>query len=168
MGSAVERKSAKSIVLEMLKKERGHQKDMNKKDKTCKYYPFFCEHIGHSTAGDKMCDDVGWRKQKFVITDSGSEDLVYIKGELTKVWSYLYKIQEQAEALRKTYLEELAIYKSEMAGTSAGLEIKKLIYIEEVRKTARKHGWYLKDRRKGTFDHVLIPYFMASIRYLSK
>ena len=38
----------------------------------------------------------------------------------------------------------------------AGVEIKKVIYIEEVRKTARKHGWYLKEKRKRMVDHVLI------------
>jgi len=51
----------------------------------------------------------------------------------------------------------LAIYKAEQHGTAAGAEIKILIYIEEVRKTSRKHGWYLKEKRKRMVDHVLIP-----------
>ena len=40
-GSALENKSAKSIVLQNLKRERALQQNMAKEDKTCKYYPFF-------------------------------------------------------------------------------------------------------------------------------
>ena len=77
-------------------------------------------------------------------------------------WTALYHIQEHAESLRLTYLEELAAFKAEQYGTTSGAEIKKLIHIEEVRKTARKHGWYLKEHRKGMVDHVLIPTFNIS------
>ena len=61
--------------------------------------------------------------------------------------------------LRTTHLEDLAIYKAEQAGTTASVEIRKLLHIEAVRKTAKKYGWYLKEQRKGMVDHVLIPTF---------
>ena len=100
--------------------------------------------------------------KKFDITDSGSNAIDYINEELKKAWLLLYHIQEHAESLRKTYIEELATYKAKN-GIASGAEIKKLIYIEEVRKTARKHGWYLKERRKGMVDHVLIPTYNTAV-----
>ena len=42
-------------------------------------------------------------------------------------------------------------------GTTAARELKKLIHIEKARKTAQKHGWYLKQKRKGMVNHILIP-----------
>ena len=51
----LDRKLAKTIVLECLKKERRLQKDVQKNEKTCKYYPTFCSIIGHSTTADKRC-----------------------------------------------------------------------------------------------------------------
>ena len=58
--------------------------------------------------------------------------------------------------------EELALYKAEESGTTQGGELKKLIHIEIVRKTARKDGWYLKEHKKGMVDHVVVPTFMVS------
>ena len=107
--------------------------------------------------GERDTEDVTWRQTKFAITDTGSQDLVYINSELKQAWNRLYAIQNKADILRTTYLEDLAQYKAETLGTTASQEIKKLIHIEEIRKTAKKHGWYLKEHRKGMVDHVLIP-----------
>ena len=54
-GMAMERQSAKKIVLQCLKNERSLQKDLEKDRKTCKYYPHFCDIVGHCSAADKQC-----------------------------------------------------------------------------------------------------------------
>ena len=54
-GMAMERKSAKNIVLQCLRNERSVQKGLDKDMKTCKYYPHFCETVGHCSAADKRC-----------------------------------------------------------------------------------------------------------------
>ena len=59
----------------------------------------------------------------------------------------------------KTYLEDLTTYKVEIVETQVTLELKRLIHIKEVSKTARKHSWYLKQRRQGMVDHILTPSF---------
>ena len=61
--------------------------------------------------------------------------------------------------MRQTHLEKLVTYKGETEGTSAATELKKLLHIEQVRNTAKKHGWYFKEKRKGMIDHILIPKF---------
>ena len=54
-GTPIEYKSAKAIVLKSLQESREKNKIMSKEKKTCKYYPFFCDKTGHSTASDKRC-----------------------------------------------------------------------------------------------------------------
>ena len=81
----------------------------------------------------------------------------YINGNLRRAWSDLHLTQKKAGQLRKSHLEELAAFKGEADNTTAAKELKKLMHIEQVRKTARKHGWYLKERKKGMVDHILIP-----------
>ena len=81
----------------------------------------------------------------------------YINGKLRQAWSDLHLTQKKAGQLRKSHLKELAAFKGEADNTTAAKELKKLMHIEQVRKTARKHGWYLKEREKGMVDHILIP-----------
>ena len=71
-GAALETKSAKSIVLIALKEGRDLNKNRDKKDSTCKYYPIFCSHVGHSTAADKNCDMNGKSKDE---KKSASDDM---------------------------------------------------------------------------------------------
>ena len=80
------------------------------------------------------------------IQDSGEEDLEYINWKLRLAWKELHETQKSAGILRLTHLEELAIHKGEAEGASAVKELKKLMHIEKIRSTARKHGWYLKIR----------------------
>ena len=56
-------------------------------------------------------------------------------------------------------MEDLTTYKGEIEGTLAAIESKKLLHVEKVRDTAKKHGWYLKEKKKGMMDHILIPTF---------
>ena len=91
------------------------------------------------------------------ITDTGSGDHQYTKLQLKLTWQELHSTQYKSDALRTTHVEDLATYKAEQTGTSTCSELQKLLHIETVRKTAQKHGWYLKEQRKGMVDHVLIP-----------
>ena len=52
----------------------------------------------------------------------------------------LHEDQKNTDQLRTQRLEDLAAYRSDRVGTQIAVELKKLIHIEEVRKTARKHG----------------------------
>lgn len=63
----------------------------------------------------------------------------YINEALKEAWNELYNTQRNANILCKTYLEDLAQYKADKYGTTEEQEIKKLIHIEEVRKTTKKH-----------------------------
>ena len=87
-------------------------------------------------------------KEKLSIIDTGDEDYNYVYSQLRVAWTDLYGAQKQAGHLRQTFLEELAVHKAEQQGTIAATELKKLIHIEAVRKTARKHGWYLKAKKQ--------------------
>ena len=74
------------------------------------------------------------------IKDTGSGDRQHIKLQLKLAWQALHQTQKHSDALRSTHLEDLATYKAEQTGTATSLELKKLIHIEAVRKTAQKHG----------------------------
>ena len=78
-GSALENKSAKSIVLQNLKRERALQQNMAKEDKTCKYYPFFCDKIGHSSAANKRCDMKDKSPDEKKLASDEMEDLLIEK-----------------------------------------------------------------------------------------
>ena len=78
-GSAIETKSAKAIVLEILKLNRQEQKDVDKRDKTCKYYPIFCSKVGHNSAQDKQCNMNGKSKEDKKISSDSMEDLMIEK-----------------------------------------------------------------------------------------
>ena len=97
------------------------------------------------------------RQKQLGIQDSGSQELDYINDKLRLTWSELHSTQKNAGQLRKTHLEELAAFKGEAEHTTAAKERKKLLHIEQVRKTAMKHGWYLKEKRKDTLDHIRSP-----------
>ena len=71
----------------------------------------------------------------------------------------MHEAQKFAGILRLTHLEELSAHRGEAEGASAVIELKKLIHVEKVRNTAKKHGWYLKDKGKGMVDHTLTPTF---------
>ena len=62
----------------------------------------------------------------------------------------------------QTHLEELAAHKGEAEGISAVKELNKLIHIEKVRNTARRHGWSLKEKRKCMVDHIPTPTFVVT------
>ena len=68
-------------------------------------------------------------------------------------------MQGKTDQKRKTYLKDLNTCKAEIGKTHTTSELKRLIHIEEVRKTRRKHSWYLKQRRQGMVDHILTPSF---------
>ena len=78
-GFAIEIKSAKAIVLETFKLNRDKQKDVEKCNKTCKYYPIFCDKVGHSTARDKRCGMHGKSSDAKKIASASMEDLMIEK-----------------------------------------------------------------------------------------
>ena len=78
-GSAIEIKSAKAIVLETFKLNRDKQKDVEKCNKTCKYYPIFCNAIGHTTASDGRCLMHKKSKEDKKIASDNMEDLLIEK-----------------------------------------------------------------------------------------
>lgn len=53
--SAIDHKSAKCIVLITIKKESDQNKYFKKEERTCKYYPVFCDKIGSAFASNKQC-----------------------------------------------------------------------------------------------------------------
>ena len=77
--SAVEHKTAKSVILEILKKQRQTNKTYEKDQRTCKYYPIFCHGIGHTTAGDKRCDMNKKSKEEKKIASDNMEELLIEK-----------------------------------------------------------------------------------------
>ena len=77
--------------------------------------------------------------------DTGTQDCQYIKLQIKLARQELYNIQNKADVLRKTRLEYLATYKAEQAGTTASVEIRKLLHIEAVGKTTKNYGLYLKE-----------------------
>ena len=56
-------------------------------------------------------------------------------------------MQGKTDQKRKTYLKDLTTYKADIGETQVISELKRLIHIEEMRKIARIHSWYLKQRR---------------------
>ena len=54
-----------------------------------------------------------------------------------------------AGLLRQSHLKDLATYKGESEDTSTAV----------VRDIAKKHGWYLKEKREGMVDHILTTTF---------
>ena len=78
-GSAIEIKSAKAIVLENLKLNRERQKNVENCDKTCKYYPIFCNKVGHSSASNGRCDMNRKSKEEKKIASDSMEDLMIEK-----------------------------------------------------------------------------------------
>jgi len=75
--SALEHKSAKSVVLETLKKQRESNKTNEKEKRTCKYYPFFCNGLGHTTAGDKRCAmNLKSKEEKKIASDDMQELMI--------------------------------------------------------------------------------------------
>ena len=95
-------------------------------------------------------------EEKKRIQDKGGGDVGYIKEELKKLGE-LYSMQGKIDQKRKTYLEDLTAYKAEIGEIQATSELNRLIHIKEVRNTARKHSWYLKQRRQGMVDHIVTP-----------
>ena len=81
---------------------------------------------------------------------------------LMGAWSDLHDTQPKVGILRTTYLEDLAQFKAATYGTTEAQEIKKLLHVKAVRKTAENHSWYLKEHRHGMVDHVLIPVYNIS------
>ena len=77
--SAVEHKSAKSIILETLKKGRNVNKSYDKDKRTCKYYPIFCDVIGHTTASDGRCLMHKKSKEDKKIASDNMEELLIEK-----------------------------------------------------------------------------------------
>ena len=62
-----------------LKEGRDLNKNRDKKDSTCKYYPIFCSHVGHSTAADKNCDMNGKSKDEKKIASDDMQELLIEK-----------------------------------------------------------------------------------------
>ena len=60
-----------------------------------------------------------------------------IKQALKGAWSDLHDTQSKADILRKTYQGGLAQFKAETLRTTEAQEIKKLLHVEEVRKTTK-------------------------------
>ena len=96
------------------------------------------------------------QQKELGIQDSGEQSLPYIDTRLRSAWTELHAAQKSAGMLRQSHLEALAAHKGEEEGTSAATELKKLIHVEKVRHTARKHGWYLKKKRQGMVTYVRI------------
>ena len=77
--SALEHKSAKTVILETLKSQRKSNKTYEKDKRTCKYYPLFCHGIGHTTAGDKRCDMNKKSKEDKKIASDNMQELMIEK-----------------------------------------------------------------------------------------
>ena len=101
--------------------------------------------------------EIRHRQKVLGIKDTCTSNLSYINAQLRMAWGELHQAQRTSGQLRRTHLEDLAAHKAEAGGSTAAAEIKKLLHIEQVRKTAKKHGWYLKEKRKGMIDHILLP-----------
>ena len=97
------------------------------------------------------------RQKGLRIKDTCTTDISYINAKLRTAWEDLYQAQRTVGQLRTTHLEDLAAHKAETKGTTAAAEIKKLLHIEQVRKTAKKYGWYLKEKRKGMITIFFSP-----------
>lgn len=75
-GDALDIKSAKAVVLIALKEAREKNKTLDKKDSTCKCYPIYCNHVGHSTAANMNCDMNGKSKDEMKIVSDNTEELL--------------------------------------------------------------------------------------------
>ena len=93
-----------------------------------------------ATSHTTLQGDLYLKQTRLSITDTRSQDRQYIKQELKLARQALHNIQKKADIMRTTHLEDLAIYKAENSGTTASVEIRKLLHIEAVRKTAKNHG----------------------------
>ena len=74
------------------------------------------------------------------------KDKRYVKEQLSLAWKALRKVQRQSKDKREAHLEDLAEHYASRRQTTKENEIKKLKHTEEIRKTAAKHKWYLKER----------------------
>ena len=75
-GSALVRQDAKKIVLKCLKDNRVKEKMKDKDKRTCKFYPHFCDVVGHSTVNDKTCKMHNKSKAKRKIAEDSMIDMM--------------------------------------------------------------------------------------------
>ena len=90
------------------------------------------------------------------IEDTGTDCKDYIKGRLKEAWNELRKVQENSKDKREEHMKVLAEHYAERRNTTKVIEINKILTYENIRKTAAKHKWYLKERN-GMIRTLLVP-----------
>ena len=86
-----------------------------------------------------------------------------VMSKLKQAWKDLRTVQKNAIKHQKEHLESLVEFYAAQKDTSRAVEIKKLHHIEQVKRMAAKHRWWLK-KNYGMIRHILIPEYVVEKR----
>ena len=90
-----------------------------------------------------------------IVSTSNIKSYVKAKYQLAK--QHLRLQQSNAVDNRQKHLQVLAEHYTQERNSTKAKELKNLIQNENIRRLAKKHKWYLKDKSPGMFDYLMIP-----------
>ena len=90
-------------------------------------------------AGEIQTDNIIWRRSKYKSKDNSSANVQCVNKTLKEAWRELYNTQKGKHTMQNISGGPCSV-QSRKIGTKEEQEIKKLLHIEEMRKTAKKYG----------------------------